>query len=564
MTAQHQVRALTKGLPGGSASLDAGGRVPLVELGNLYVNVKDPTYAGGAKGDNVTNDDAAFAAAYAAAGPDGAVFLPKGNYKLTVFDPPQRSTTWGLGESSSIWYSGTGTLSTITNKQRVKFHGLRFVMTDAAATLFKLDNSFRCTWTGCVFQGQHTTAGDAYGTTAGHIAVNITGNAGDNTWLNCDFLNMGVGIRTDSIQNSVIGGKFGTCYVGIHGTNTGARAGGGMSVSGYVDFVSGYPGIVAYNVLIDQPAGQWWFDQIWCEGADVCMKVGVDGLGGPTQFDVTNSKLTGSTTVLDIQYARQPYLANIQFGNNPGYTPKSININPNVVDGTAVNLISAYTGDPAISGTDYADGTFPQGWTYIGRQHMKLPVRLTGHSQLTSDANDKTALQVYGRNGQTVDIMAVFSNIGGTIAKRMWFDQFGLVHFGGGGGAGGQAAQAVFASSGQLGIYPAGTAAPNPDPAGSIDASLSVTARTAASRPVAVTGATGQTANLVDYRTTTGSTGAFTSTVRTAINAGGTYVALDAAAGVVLASPNGHFWRLTVDNAGALTTTDLGTTAPTT
>ena len=34
------------------------------------------------------------------------------------------------------------------------------------------------------------------------------------------------------------------------------------------------------------------------------------------------------------------------------------------------------------------------------------------------------------------------------------------------------------------------------------------------------------------------------------------------ATGVVLKSPDGHYWRVTVDNTGALTTTDLGTTKP--
>lgn len=32
--------------------------------------------------------------------------------------------------------------------------------------------------------------------------------------------------------------------------------------------------------------------------------------------------------------------------------------------------------------------------------------------------------------------------------------------------------------------------------------------------------------------------------------------------GVVLQSPDGHFWRLSVDNAGAVSTTDLGTDKP--
>lgn len=36
----------------------------------------------------------------------------------------------------------------------------------------------------------------------------------------------------------------------------------------------------------------------------------------------------------------------------------------------------------------------------------------------------------------------------------------------------------------------------------------------------------------------------------------------DTAKGLVLKSPDGHYWRLSVDNAGALTTTDLGTSKP--
>jgi hypothetical protein len=32
--------------------------------------------------------------------------------------------------------------------------------------------------------------------------------------------------------------------------------------------------------------------------------------------------------------------------------------------------------------------------------------------------------------------------------------------------------------------------------------------------------------------------------------------------GVVLQSPDGHYWRVSVDNTGALATTDLGTDKP--
>jgi len=36
----------------------------------------------------------------------------------------------------------------------------------------------------------------------------------------------------------------------------------------------------------------------------------------------------------------------------------------------------------------------------------------------------------------------------------------------------------------------------------------------------------------------------------------------DSANGLVLKSPDGHYWRVQVTNAGALTVTDLGTTKP--
>lgn len=36
----------------------------------------------------------------------------------------------------------------------------------------------------------------------------------------------------------------------------------------------------------------------------------------------------------------------------------------------------------------------------------------------------------------------------------------------------------------------------------------------------------------------------------------------DDAKGPVSKSPDGHYWRITVDNAGAISTTDLGTTKP--
>jgi hypothetical protein len=44
----------------------------------------------------------------------------------------------------------------------------------------------------------------------------------------------------------------------------------------------------------------------------------------------------------------------------------------------------------------------------------------------------------------------------------------------------------------------------------------------------------------------------------------GSMVSATAAKGLVLKDAAAHYWRLTVDTAGAVTTTDLGTTQPTT
>lgn len=43
---------------------------------------------------------------------------------------------------------------------------------------------------------------------------------------------------------------------------------------------------------------------------------------------------------------------------------------------------------------------------------------------------------------------------------------------------------------------------------------------------------------------------------------GGSDVAFENGVGVVLQSPDGHYWRLSVDNTGTLATTDLGTDRP--
>lgn len=48
---------------------------------------------------------------------------------------------------------------------------------------------------------------------------------------------------------------------------------------------------------------------------------------------------------------------------------------------------------------------------------------------------------------------------------------------------------------------------------------------------------------------------------RAGVSLGG-YILIDSEQKIAWQSPDGHWWEVTIDNAGAITTTDLGTTPP--
>lgn len=87
-------------------------------------------------------------------------------------------------------------------------------------------------------------------------------------------------------------------------------------------------------------------------------------------------------------------------------------------------------------------------------------------------------------------------------------------------------------------------------------ASLSSAGLGAAKTPLVLRSADSATADILELRSG--------STRRASINGAGVYVSDVATAGIVLKSPDGHFWRQTVSNAGATVWTDLGTTRPST
>lgn len=295
----------------------------------------------------------AFTDAYATGKP---VYVPPGTYTVTSLAPPTLSQTIGVGSDHSIIrYAGTGTMCTLTNQQRTHFVDLRFTVTNAAATLFKVDNTFRASWMRCRFQGSHTAVGDAYATTSGHIGVWLTGNSGDNLFYDCDFLNLGIGLKTDCIQNAMIGGKFGSCYNGIYGFG-----GGGMALSGYVDFVGPFtPAIIVDKAInIDAATGQWWLDSVWIEGCNTGISVGT-GSTGPTQFSMSNSKVASTTTCIAMNACRNPTIFGVQLAGDGGGvgTP-----DPLVIDATNAPE-GTFFGESLIASKQVDTHLMPLGWT---------------------------------------------------------------------------------------------------------------------------------------------------------------------------------------------------------
>lgn len=328
-----------------------------------------------------TDSTDAMNALHAGVPAGSTVFYGPGTYRVTgtLVQPAFQVTVTGAGHGT-VWRfdpARPGTLMTITGRSYLTFATMAFEFeasaAAAASTLFLLANTFSCRFHRCAFRGQHARPADGYGVATGHIGVALAANAGDNVFFDCLWANLGVGVATDSIQNAIVGGRFATCWIGVHGTSDIAGSGqadSGMSLAGYVSFVSdaASPGLVHRNVLIDGPAGQWWLSQVWTEGADVAIEVG-SAAGGPSQFVMSASKIAALTTCILLNSADWPTISGVQVGTGTvGFA-----IDPRVDHGTADGLTSNIESDAQLSAGVYEPRTFPPGWVLNG-----VPVPTTG------------------------------------------------------------------------------------------------------------------------------------------------------------------------------------------
>ncbi len=312
----------------------------------------------GAIGDGKADDTAALATAVATGDRPLVLYLPSGQYRITRWpEIPDYATILGDGaDVTSIYYDGNAPLIELKGKQRVRFSRLGFYLTGEKATAVHLTECFRCSFESVVLRGNHIA--ETFPRYIDQRGVVLDGNTGGTAFIDCDINNFGYGLVTSCIQNYITSSKFTSNRVGVLGTGSDHNAGLALS---NVEFVSDNdPRTTDRQIVIDGPANDWWFTNVWFEGADTALSIGTEA-GGPAQFGMVNCKVAARRTCLQLNHCRQPYLANVQFDPDLDTPPIEVQIDVRgCPEGTAVNLISG-------SFNEVDPRAFPEGWHVIGR-----------------------------------------------------------------------------------------------------------------------------------------------------------------------------------------------------
>ena len=318
-------------------------------------NVRDS----GAVGDGVADDTAAIARACSGARGPVVLYLPAGEYLVSAWpELPDYSAVLGEGgDATTIVHQGPDTLFALRGKQRVSFERLGVYVTQPGASAVSLSGCFRCSFDSVVLRGNHLAENAPQYT--GQQGVVLSDNTGGTSFVNCDINNFDTGLVTSCIQNYVTASKFTNNHVSVLGTGDDHNA--GLSVVNS-EFVSDEdPRTTITHVRIDGSANDWWFSNVWFEGATVAVSVGDVDRGGPAQFGMVNCKVAARTTCVELVHCRQPYLANVLFDADLDSPPTALRIDPrHCAQGTAVNLVSGFADDVDIE-------VFPPGWSVTAR-----------------------------------------------------------------------------------------------------------------------------------------------------------------------------------------------------
>ncbi len=364
---------------------DAQFRSPRVTDVRAARNIRDF----GAVGDGRADDTAALARAASVGTSPLVLYLPAGDYRITRWpDLPDYATILGDGaDITTVSYDGDEALVTLNGRQRVRFSRMGFYLTGPKATAVHITGSFRCSFESVVLRGNHLS--DNYPRYAAQRGVVLDGNAGGTAFIDCDINNFGYGLVTSCIQNYVTSSKFTDNRIGVLGTGNDDNAGLALT---NVEFVSDAdPRTTDRHVVVEGEANDWWFTNVWFEGADTALSIG-DAQGGPAQFGMVNCKIAARTTCLELTHCRQPYLANVQFDGDLDTPPTELRIDPaGCPDGTAINLISG-------SADDLDPHAFPVGWHVIARGSVH-GARFSGTTVARAASPDDDILHIADSDG---------------------------------------------------------------------------------------------------------------------------------------------------------------------
>lgn len=248
---------------------------PVTDKGGQAHNVK----AYGAKGDGVTDDSTAFAAAESGAGAGGRMEAPAGTYVLNNWAPTHSGITLlGAGPATVLKSkAGAAAVMTLTGLQDWQFRDLVIdgnakasegLIVQGGAALGSQRHTFhRVTWQNCS-TGFHVASGtvnqaDKNTFVACQWNSNTTGcwinstNAQQQLFLQPEWFGNTTGVRLTAGGVTVVGGQGGTQATGFLIDGLGVTE---FSLRGFIDegvTVSidgsdGWPGATSYNVLLEQ------------------------------------------------------------------------------------------------------------------------------------------------------------------------------------------------------------------------------------------------------------------------------------------------------------------------
>lgn len=373
----------------------------------------------GAVGDGVTDDTDAINAAIAAARLRGgdlvlgqAIYFPTGKYMVgETLSPPNYTTFQGDSRyTTTIQYTGSsGRMFEFIDGYGVGFQDLRIqlplVSSPSTVTAFYLSNCFRFTFQRVIIGSHHSTAlADPQST-----GIEFRDNAGDSRVIDCDFNNLGAGIRTSAIQNYVVGCVFGVCKYSIYGDASAFAS--GLVVQSCTFVGQGATGGTETHIVVDVPANMWRVVGCWFEGSRKGVQIGLSGVGGPTEFGLIACKIAAVDLAIDVQNGTMPYLENLTLQADLTGTPITsyVDIEIDAADAPSGFAIGVRAGasfdlDPAI---------FPPDWTLIRRGAIRLPTLVDVTDAITFSGEDEITFDM-----STADVTpAIFKKGAGTTAN---------------------------------------------------------------------------------------------------------------------------------------------------